>query len=60
MRKIKKALKWAVVVLCLMQNVTPLLAQSEDENLRKYWNYRDRFRKYLIPPDRLLAKAHGR
>ena len=47
MRNIKKALKWVIVMICLMQNAEPLMAQTEDENLRKYWNYRDRFRKYF-------------
>lgn len=49
MTKVKKALKWVLVLFCLLQSSGMLcLAQSETENLRKYWNYRDRFRKYFI------------
>ena len=29
-------------------SVQPLFSQSESENLRKYWNYRDRFHNYFV------------
>lgn len=48
MTKVKKALKWVLALFCLLQSSGMLcMAQSETENLRKYWNYRDRFRKYF-------------
>ena len=36
-----------MLLLCF-QNLLPVCAQTEQENMERYWNYRDRYKKWFI------------
>lgn len=38
----------AAVLLCINLSFPALAQTTEQVNLEKYWNYRDRFRKWFI------------